>query len=324
MKTTLLRLCALLAAFGLAPACGCADDVQLTANYEEAEAVPSESISGSYAAQDAPIQPEVVPVPATVTPAACKTCCPTSPTRGSCCPNCGEQYDCDGPNSEPCPRVAAYLFSGVDSFRGVSSGSYPNNNGGITGLNLGGALWEEAGIGWQVGGSYGVYNFSGRTSPGSQLNEVTQQGFITVGVFRRANVNRRLSWGVVHDWMLSDNFGVFGNSPTLAQSRGQVAWAFGPKNEVGVWATVQDRSVTRATGAPAGGIFAAPGTPVSYQAIDQGNLFWHHKYGAYGADSWFYVGVPLDGALPLRPIPPAFRSAAPAVRWGRQFWAATG
>lgn len=203
------------------------------------------------------------------------------------------ERSCDPPCLTCSPRVAGYVYSGVDSFRGITNGSYSNNNGVVNGFNLGGQLAPNRGIGWQAGLTYGVYNFSGRTSPGSQLNEATQQTFLTIGLFRRADANRRFSWGIVHDWMFSDNFGAFGNSPTLGQFRGQAAWALSAWNQVGLWATLEDRMATRSTG--------ALGVPVAYQAIDQGNLFWDHQFGSFGATSRLYAGVPLNGRLQQSP-----------------------
>jgi hypothetical protein len=260
-----------------------AEPVELGSDYDQSEApATGDSVAAAYA------EPSEVPP----TPDATVADAPTATGVEQC--TCGTCNECccrskGGPYSEKCPRIAAVLFSGVDSFRGITNGSYPGNNGAVNGLNLGGALVEDYGIGWQVGGSYGVYNFSGRTSPGSEIGNSTLQGFFTTGLFQRANTNHRWSWGLVHDWMFSNNFGAFGNSPTLSQWRGQVAWALSAKNEVGMWATVQDRRVTRASG--------AIGTPVSYQAIDQGNLFWHHKFVTNGADSWTYIGIPLDKRL---------------------------
>lgn len=300
MKTRFWHLAAL--AVILATSTARAETADLNSNYDSAEApaMPA-SVVASYASdvqpsesppetvQGNPVEGSAVPEQVAV-PDAVPATADGQPVCNTCgnCPSCCRCRKC-GPYSEPCPRIAAYAFTGIDSFRGVTNGSYPGNDGALTGLNLGGALLEDAGIGWQVGGTYGIYNFNGTQSPGSHIDSNTQQGFLTMGFFRRANINRRLSWGIVHDWMFTNNFGAFGNSPTLAQFRGQVAWALSSNNEIGVWATVQDRRVTRASG--------ALGTPVSYQAIDQGNLFWHHKYGAYGADSWFYFGIPLDSRL---------------------------
>ncbi len=265
------------------------DNIRLVSNYDTAEAQAApDSVAAGYAADMT--TSEAVP--------ACGGC-------GTCdqCTSCNEceggglrsrfsglfKRSCDLPFAMPCPSIGGYGYSGVDSFRGITNGSYTGNNGVVTGFNLGGKLIENYGIGWQVGGSYGVYNFEGRTSPGSQLSSDTVQGFITVGLFRRADADHRFSWGVVHDWMYSNNFGTFGNSPTLAQFRGQAAWALSAWNQVGAWATIEDRYVTRATG--------ALGTPVAYQAIDQGNVFWDHQYGAFGATSRFSVGVPLNNRL---------------------------
>ncbi len=151
--------------------------------------------------------------------------------------------------------------------------------------------------------NYGVYNFSGNLAgPNTQYNEPTQQTFITLGLFQRADANRRFSWGLVHDWMISDNLGVYGSSPTLAQFRGQVAWATNAWNQLGLWSTIEDRYVTRPNGAlsPQTGI---PIGPVSYQAIDQGNLFWDHQFGEWGATGRLYVGTPLNKRLAQTPTP---------------------
>jgi hypothetical protein len=291
MRITMLSAGALLAAsllFNDVTRAG--GDIRLVSNYDvaESEAAP-DSVAAGYAADTS--TSEVEPAPDCGGCGACDQC--------TSCNECNDglrgcfrglfQRSCDRPCITCSPRIAGFVFSAVDSFRGISTGTYPSNDGVVNGFNLGGALIEDYGIGWQAGLSYGVYNFSGRSSPGSQLNEATQQTFLTLGLFRRADADHLFSWGVVHDWMISDNFGVFGNSPTLAQFRGQAAWALSAWNQVGVWATIEDRYVTRGTG--------ALGTPLAYQAIDQGNVFWDHQYGSFGATSRFSFGVPLNKRL---------------------------
>jgi hypothetical protein len=93
--------------------------------------------------------------------------------------------------------------------------------------------------------------------------------------------------------MVTSNFGVFGSSPMLSQFRFQVAWATNDYNQVGLWSTIQDQTANRATG--------ALGTPVSYRAIDQLNLFWDHQFGASGAVSRLYIGTPLGNRLAQTP-----------------------
>jgi hypothetical protein len=265
-----------------------AEPVELGSDYDQSEApATGDSVAAAYAEpSEVPPAPDAMVADAPATPEADQCTCGN-------CNQCCRRSKC-GPYSERCPRIGAVLFSGIDSFRGITNGSTAGNYGAVNGLNLGGALVEDYGIGWQFGGSYGVYNFSGNPSAFSNTANSTLQGFITTGLFQRANTNRRWSWGLVHDWMITNNFGAFGNSPTLSQWRGQLAWALSAKNEVGMWATVQDRSVTRTTAVPPGvGAFA----PITYQAIDQGNLFWHHKFATNGADSWSYIGIPLDKRL---------------------------
>ncbi|HWC91115.1 MAG TPA: DUF6666 family protein [Pirellulales bacterium] len=300
MKTNFWRLGVLFAVAALSSAglLRADDDIQLTSNYDETEVSPSESVAATYATDADAIKPQPQADGSVAnTGCGCGKCngnCNKCGNQGNCCNKCGQCNKCCGcktwgPFAEPCPRFGVYGFSGVGSFSGITQGNLGGNTGGYTGANFGGALVEDYGIGWQAGGSYGVYNWSGNPSSFSHTGNSTIQGFFTVGIFQRASVNRRVSWGVVQDWMIANNFGVFGNSMTLGQVRGQVAYAVGPRNEFGLWATVWDRTVTRASG--------AIGTPVAYQAIDQGNVFWHHKYAAYGADSWMYAGIPLDGRI---------------------------
>lgn len=287
-----------------------ADEVPLATNYDESEgpAAPT-SVAAEYAADvttgtvDA-VQPS--PEPTGCDCGGCGQC-----NQCNACNDCSLrsrfsglfQRSCDLPCATPCPRFGGYGLSGIDSWRGVTRGSLPNNNGVINGFNLGGVLLDDFGIGWQAGLNYGIYNFSGNaTGLNSQPTTSTQQEFVTIGLFRRADADRRLSWGIVHDWMISNNLGVYGSSPTLAQFRGQVAWALSAWNQIGLWGTLEDRYVTRATGARSD-LTLLPYGPVSYQAIDQLNAFWDHQFGPWGALTRFYAGIPLNQRLAQTPSP---------------------
>ncbi|HUY34796.1 MAG TPA: DUF6666 family protein [Pirellulales bacterium] len=188
-------------------------------------------------------------------------------------PDCGE---CAGAS-----RLGFTAFSGTDTFRGPPEGSFQSNFGIVNGLNAAVPLVERWGLGWQLGASYGLYDFSGRSSSAPQLSGAQQQFFVTTGFFRRARAGQRASFGLVHDWMVNDNYGQFGLSPTLSQWRGQFEWAFSGRNSLGVWATIRDMSY----------IGDRPDNHNQFRAINQINLFWHHKF-EQGADSWLYVGVP--------------------------------
>ena len=195
---------------------------------------------------------------------------------------------CDDGSCEVCrgtvsegSRLGFTAFSGTDTFRGPPEGSFQSNFGVVNGLNAALPVVEDWGLGWQLGGSYGLYDFSGRSSPAVHQSGAQQQIFVTTGFFRRALPGQRFNFGVVHDWMVNDNYGQFGLSPTLSQWRGQIEFACSDFNSLGVWATIHDRTY----------IGERPDNHNQLRGINQINVFWHHKF-IQGADTWFYAGVP--------------------------------
>ena len=197
---------------------------------------------------------------------------------------------------EDCPQTEWMAFSGFDAWRGVADGSFINNSGMHTGLNAGGPLpgWDDSGLAWQLGGSFGVYDWNGRESSFfDELSRAQRQLMFTAGVFRRANADTPWSWGVVTDQMVNDNFGVFSTEPYLVQLRYQVAYATSSWNEIGFWGTTPlNRSQQLLLGV----------IPIETRGVGQANLFWHHKFD-FAADSWLYFGLPTtdrvsgDGTL---------------------------
>lgn len=265
------------------PVAGRAQNVELSGDYDQATPpAVSQSVAGAYAASEAPVD--------AASGQPCGLC------EGTGCAACDPRL-ANRACADPCPRIGFYGFGGVDSWRGVSEGQFQNNNGFSSGINGGVPLpWLGTyGFGAQFGGSYGVYDLNGR-STGDPNNRtansalVQQQIFITTGFFRRATATVPLAFGIVHDWMLNDQFGTFANSPTLSQLRMQAGWAFNACNEIGAWGAVHTRTATRQN------VFA-PGLTQTYQAINQVDFFWHHKWMKFGGDSWFYAGVPQQSRL---------------------------
>ena len=170
-------------------------------------------------------------------PASSSSCCPSSCSAATC----GNGSCCDL-GCDPCPDYGIVGFFGVDSFKGISDGDYQGNFGAVTGLNA--ALpvpgLRNYGIGWQLGMSYGVYDFDGRDSSFDHQGQCQEQIFVTTGFFHKAEGDQRLSYGVVYDWMINNNWGVFGTAPTLGQWRGQIEYALSGCNAVGVWGCVRD------------------------------------------------------------------------------------
>ncbi|HEV3136781.1 MAG TPA: hypothetical protein VGZ26_02735, partial [Pirellulales bacterium] len=191
---------------------------------------------------------------------------------------------------DECPKRGIVAFVGYDSWRGVSDGGW-QNNGINTGLNFGtrlGRFSDWTGIGFQIGGSAAAYDWAGAGYRVAHQNDGEPQGFLTYGLFRKANENSKWSAAVVQDWMFNSNFGEFAQNPTLSQWRGQFGYATSAWNEFGIWGTWRGHADTRTVNG-----FG----PTSWRAVNQLSVFWHHKWGLGGADTSIWVGVPEHDRL---------------------------
>jgi hypothetical protein len=213
------------------------------------------------------------------------SCCEAGCCEQSCGSCCCNDLGCD-----ECPSRGIVGFAGLDAFKGISDGSYPSNFGAVTGLNAATPIpgMKDYGLGWQLGLSYGIYDFDGRGQQGDTQAQSQTQIFVTTGFYRKAKEDQRLSFGLVYDWMINNNWGVFATTPTLGQWRGQVEYALSGCNAVGMWGCVRDlgsrQYITRQQ------------TLIETRAISQVNLFWHHKFNT-GADSWLWLGLPENTQL---------------------------
>jgi hypothetical protein len=197
-------------------------------------------------------------------------------SREACCCRLG----CD----DACSNFALVGFAGLDAFKGISDDNFPSNFGAVTGLNSGLLLpsLKEYGIGWQTGLSCGVYDFDGRSTTWVDQAKSQQQIFVTTGFFRKAQNDQRISFGIVHDWMFNDMWGLGGVSPMLGQWRGQFEYSLSGCNAIGVWGSARDLTTVQ----------SRPGqVDITNRAISQVNLFWHHKFCS-GADSNLWIGIP--------------------------------
>jgi hypothetical protein len=197
---------------------------------------------------------------------------------GGCGTGCGGR-NCGCPDCDECPRIGVVGLLGFDSFRGVSDGDYQSNFGLVTGANLGipVPVLNEMGLGWQLGATYGIYDWDGRTT--ANRSDTQQQTFITTGIFRKGFDGRRLSFGLVYDWMANSNWGYQAVAPTLGQWRGQAEYAMSNCNALGVMGTLWDRQSLQ----------TLPNVTVLNRPVNQLAFFWHHKF-AKGADSRLWFG----------------------------------
>ncbi len=174
---------------------------------------------------------------------------------------------------------------GYDSFRGVSDDSW-QNNGIHAGFNYGtrlGKFSELTGIGFQIGGTIGIYDWAGTDYRPANQDKAQTQGFVTYGLFRKANENCRWSAAVVQDWMINNNFGEYSENPTLSQVCAQVGYAANAWNEFGIWRACRTSEATSNISGLG---------PTTWRGVNQLNPYWHYKWGPGGADTTIWVGVP--------------------------------
>lgn len=182
------------------------------------------------------------------------------------------------------------IFYGYEAYRGVADGGWMNN-GMHTCLNYGtrlGAFSEATGIGLQLGGSIGVYDWSGTDYHLANQDEATPQGMLTGGFFRKATIDSPWSFAIVQDWMVTANYSVFAENPTLGQWRGQIGYAYSDAYEFGLWGTAPANDDTR--NVPFFG-------DVTWRAVTQVSFYWHAKWDGRGPDTWLWVGVPEHNRL---------------------------
>ncbi len=177
------------------------------------------------------------------------------------------------------------LSLGLDFFRSLPQGSWQGSFGSFGSIQLAYALpKQKEGLGVQAGYSFGAYDWTGNGNTNSK--SVLLQNFVTVGLFRKEPRQTGLNAGIVYDWMIADNYGVFGLSPTMSQVRGQLGILIRKHNEIGVeatYATQTDHELYQAL-------------PISFRAISQLNGFWRYFF-KNTAEAMVWGGVPYRKGL---------------------------
>ncbi|MEX0677688.1 MAG: DUF6666 family protein [Pirellulales bacterium] len=197
---------------------------------------------------------------------------------------------CLCPYCQECPRRGVIAFLNYDSWRGIPDGNWQNNgvNAGVNFATRLGRISDLTGIGFQIGGSAGAYNWAGTDYRATHQDDAQAQGFVTYGLFRKANESSGWSGAVVQDWMLNSNYGEFAENPTLSQWRGQAGYAVSAWNEFGIWGTWRARGDTR---------FISGFGTTSWRPINQLNGYWHYKWGPCASDTWLWIGKPENDRL---------------------------
>jgi hypothetical protein len=150
-------------------------------------------------------------------------------SRGSTCGEPCEPYGACGPAG--CPWTwyeNLSLMGGAQGFKGPVDEGRNGNFGFNYGANWGGPLWNQMGIGYQVGGRIVHSNFQGNQTLGVISEDDRTQYFVTAGIFHRPR-STIWQWGVVIDW-LDDSYYL---DMSMAQIRAELALVNRWGNEIG-------------------------------------------------------------------------------------------
>jgi hypothetical protein len=177
--------------------------------------------------------------------------------------------------------VCVEVTTSYDYYRGIPDGSWNGNTGGIIGLNSAIAVFE--GVKFQLGGSYGVFNWDGRGNVVfSNPKKAEQVGLLTVGLS-----SSYCEWnaGIVYDRLFTNHYSIYALNPSVDQFRFRTGYVF-CSEEVGFWGTIRlTKSHHRALG-----------VPVNFKAINQINLFWKHEFENCSY-AMVWIGMPYGSSL---------------------------
>ncbi|MGZ3732174.1 MAG: DUF6666 family protein [Parachlamydiaceae bacterium] len=189
-------------------------------------------------------------------------------------------------------EIGVTVFAGAENFRGIPDGNTNDNFGIHTGIEIASPVpyLNRYEMGFQLGASYGVYDFAGHRQTYKCSRNAQTQEFITMGLFLRPLSSLPLSMGIVYDWMFNQNYGLYVQNITIEQLRGQIAYLFTPNDQIGAWATYDTSRGIKCQR------IKELGFQITYRAIAQVNIFWRRFYGN-GIESTVWLGTPLRNRL---------------------------
>lgn len=189
-------------------------------------------------------------------------------------------------------KVGLSCFAGFENFRGIPDSNVGDNNGAHLGAELTCPVpcLDFYGVGVQVAGSVGAFDFAGRATNVHHKRAIQYQEFLTVGLFIYPGPFCPIGFGIVSDWMFNQNYGIYVQKPTLQQYRAKVSYFLTSNDEMGFWGSYD---ATKANKLHDYGFIRSK---ITYRAIGQINFFWRHFFGC-GVQSTLWVGSPVRNRL---------------------------
>lgn len=183
--------------------------------------------------------------------------------------------------------VGGDLALSYDYFRSLPEGTWTGNTGAYVSVNLATSIPKgDMGFGAQLGGSFGLYDWSGRGLSGTNQSSLEQQAIITAGLYRVTSLDSGVNAGLVYDLMINTAYGVFALNPTLGQLRAQVGYQMKSENELGFWGALGVQTAYK----------SIDDLPVKFRSIAQANLYWTHYYQNKG-QTMIWIGFPCSTSL---------------------------
>lgn len=184
--------------------------------------------------------------------------------------------------SSSCPIEFDFAVA-ADYFRSLPEGSFEGNMGAYGSLNMKASLPHA--IFLQAGGSYGAYDWAGRSSTptSTESKKIQEQVFVTGALSRETPSFSGFNAGLAYDGMWNRNFGLFAKNPYIAQVRGKLGYLFKGGNEIGLWGTINVLTVHEED-------------LLEFRAVCQANAFWCHNFGGKSY-LMLWGGVPYKRGL---------------------------
>jgi hypothetical protein len=166
------------------------------------------------------------------------------------------------------------LDLGLNGSKGPEDLGINANFGFRVAANWGYPVWEDHGLGVQLGTSLNYSRTAVRVLRAIDNTHDRYENFSTGGVFQRTDFG--LNWGLVYDFVDERYY----DHLNLGQWRGQVGYDITDDDEAGVWGAWREHGDATVVGDAA----------FSLRPILQGNLFWRHTW-AHDIMTRGWVGV---------------------------------
>ena len=170
-------------------------------------------------------------------------------------------------------RFQLAWFLGMEGSKQPQDFGVNANLGGRVSGNLSGPLWEQHGVGFQLGTAFVASANAVQVFELLGASVDRTQSFTTVGIFQRSSSG--FQWGFVYDFLFQDSF----DNVNLGQWRIRLGQELGANFEVGATVNISDRSDI--------GVFRS--SPIEIEPIDQFS-FYVRKYWGSGANTTFWLG----------------------------------